>query len=486
VSQIRDPHPATLMRGDPPRGLEEDAPGLSLGASIHTRMADPFKADPFKFDVESPGGFRAVLRNTTFRNIWFAQLAAQLADKFLLFSLIILAYDISGGSTPVAVTLLTYTVPAVLFAPPAGVIADRLDRKQIMLWCNLGRAAAVALIPLAALVPQLRGDFAHLLLITFVFSAVGQLFGPAEAAVIPTILPRSALITANSMALLTMVLTLVVGGVLAPVVSRIDLYAPYWCAVVLLVLAGTLIFASDIPRLERHTESPVEESRSRFRQVLFDLNEGIDALRASRGLRLAFGQASIAVLVLFNLYTLAPAYVSKVIGIAAQDTYVILGPATAGAILSAVLLGQFLRELDKSRVLAGSLVANGVTLLALAAVPQAMTQFPDLQVHNRITGATFSFLLGVEFGAILIPAITYLMESTSDAIRGRIFALLYMVINGVSAIPVLVAAALADTIGTAQVLGGLGVVLLVGGLGVIAGGLHVHEPRKEPSRSRPG
>ena len=127
-----------------------------------------------------------------------------------------------------------------------------------------------------------------------------------------------------------------------------------------------------------------------------------------------------------------------------------------------------------------------MTLLALAAVPQAMTQFPDLQVHNRITGATFSFLLGVEFGAILIPAITYLMESTSDAIRGRIFALLYMVINGVSAIPVLVAAALADTIGTAQVLGGLGVVLLVGGLGVIAGGLHVHEPRKEPSRSRPG
>ncbi len=199
-----------------------------------------------------------MLRYTAFRNIWFAQLAAQLADKFLLFSLIILAYNISGGSTSVAVTLLAYTVPAVLFAPPAGVIADRLNRKQIMLWCNLGRAAVVALIPIAALVPGLKGDFLHLLLITLIFSAVGQLFGPAEAAVIPTILPRQALITANSMALLTMVLTLVVGGVLAPVVSRIDLYAPYWCAVVLLLIAGSLIFASDIPRLERHTESPVE------------------------------------------------------------------------------------------------------------------------------------------------------------------------------------------------------------------------------------
>ena len=433
-------------------------------------MADPFKADPFKFDVESPGGFRTVLRNTTFRNIWFAQLAAQLADKFLLFSLIILAYQISGGSTPVAVTLLTYTVPAVLFAPPAGVIADRVDRKKIMLWCNLGRAAAVALIPLAALIPQLRGDFVHLLVITFIFSAVGQLFGPAEAAVIPTILPRSALITANSMALLTMVLTLVVGGALAPIVSRIDLYAPYWLAAALLVVGATFIFASDIPGLERTTEPPVAASRSRFHAVLVDLKEGIDALRASRGLMLAFGQVSIAVLVLFMLFALAPAYVSNVIGIAPQDSYVILGPATGGAILSAVLLGQFVRNVDRSRLLIGSLIANGITMLALAAVPQAMNQLPDLRVHARITGAAFSLLLGIEFGAIMIPAITYLMETTSDEIRGRIFALLYMVINGVTALPVLAAAALSDTIGTAHVIGGLGGLLIIGGLAVLIAG----------------
>jgi MFS family permease len=430
-------------------------------------MADPFKADPFKFDVESPGGFRTVLRNTTFRNIWFAQLAAQLADKFLLFSLIILAYEISGGSTPVAVTLLTYTVPAVFFAPLAGVIADRLDRKQIMLWCNLGRAAAVALIPLAALIPQLRGDFVHLLVITFIFSAVGQLFGPAEAAVIPTILPRSALITANSMALLTMVLTLVVGGALAPIVSRIDLYAPYWLAAALLVVGATFIFASDIPGLERTTEPPVTAGRNRFHRMLIDLKEGIDALRASRGLMLAFGQVSVAVLVLFMLFALAPAYVSNVIGIAPQDSYVILGPATGGAILSAVLLGQFVRNLDRSRLLIGSLIANGITMLALAAVPQAMNQLPDLRVHARLTGAAFSLILGVEFGAIMIPAITYLMETTSDEIRGRIFALLYMVINGVTALPVLAAAALSDTIGTAHVIGGLGGLLIVGGVAVL-------------------
>jgi len=420
--------------------------------------------EPIRFPIETPGGFRTVLRFTAFRNIWFAQLAAQLADKFLLFSLIVLAFKISGGSTPVAIVILTYTVPSVLFAPPAGVIADRVNRKQIMMWSNFGRAAAVALIPIAALVPGLKDDFLHLLLITLIFSSVGQLFAPAEAAVIPTILPRSALITANSMALLTMVLTLVVGGALAPILSRIDLYAPYWTAAVLLAVAGTLIFASDIPPLRRIKEPPVTESRNRFHRMMTDIKEGLDALRASRGLMLAFGQVSIAVLVLFMLFTLAPAYVSHVIGIAAQDSYVILGPATGGAILSAVLLGQFLRNIDRSRVLIGSLIANGVTLLALAAIPQAMEQVPALRVHARITGAVFSLLLGIEFGAIMIPAITYLMESTSDEIRGRIFALLYMVINGVTAIPVLAAAALSDLIGTAHVIGGLGALLIAGAL----------------------
>ncbi|TMF41128.1 MAG: MFS transporter [Chloroflexi bacterium] len=121
--------------------------------------------DPIRLPVEAPGGFRGALSHTAFRNIWFAQLAAQLADKFLLFSLIILAYHISGGSTSVAVTLLAYTVPAVLFAPPAGVIADRFDRKRIMVWCNVGRAVVVALIPIASLIhrsPTPRADHSQL------------------------------------------------------------------------------------------------------------------------------------------------------------------------------------------------------------------------------------------------------------------------------------------------------------------------------------
>ena len=66
----------------------------------------------------------------------------------------------------------------------------------------------------------------------------------------------------------------------------------------------------------------------------------------------------------------------------------------------------------------------------------------------------------------MIPSLTYLMEHTEDAVRGRIFSLLYMVINGVTAVPVLIAAALSDTLGINHVIGALGALLALTGVAV--------------------
>jgi len=413
-------------------------------------------------DPDAAEGFRYVLAQPAFRLIWFAQLLGQLADKFLMFSLIILAYHVSGSSTPVAITLLAYTVPAVAIAPLAGVFADRHDRKLIMVATNLARALLIALIPIASLFPSLRGEFAHLLVITFLFSAVGQLFSPAEAAAIPSVLPKRALLTANSLVLVTMVSTLVIGGAAAPLVSRYDIYAPYWLAVMLFATAGVLILVAQIPRKEGFAAT----GRRTFHQLAVELRDGMAVLRSSPVLMLTFYELSLAVLVMFMMFTLAPAYVSRVIGITDQDSYLILLPATIGALVSAVALGQFGRGIDKAWLLVGGLVATGLTLVALAGAPQLMRHLPELRGGVRGFGAAFSFLLGIEFGALLIPSLTYLMENTEDHVRGRVFALLFMVINGVTAVPVLLAAALADTFGIDRVIAVLGALLVVTGVSV--------------------
>ncbi|HEV2952763.1 MAG TPA: MFS transporter, partial [Candidatus Dormibacteraeota bacterium] len=412
-------------------------------------------------ELSGRGGFIEVLRQGGFRLIWTAQVLAQLGDKFLMFSLIILAYRLSHGSKQVAFTLLAYTVPAVVIAPLAGVFADRHDRKLIMWTTSLGRALIVALIPLSARIPVFQNDFWHLIVLTFAFSAVGQLFSPAEAAAIPTVVAKRSLMTANSMVMMTMVLTLLGGGALAPVVSRVDIYAPYWWAAALFTIAAVLILLAPIPRIPL---LPRDKNRHPFRQVLVEVSEGLTHLGRSRVLMGSFLQLSLAVLVMFTMFTLAPAYVSTVVGITDQDSYLVLGPASAGAILGSVLLGQFGRGINRRWLISLGLLATGATLIGLATLP-SLSGFLAGGRHDRtVVLAVFSLALGLEFGTLIIPAATYIMERTEDQVRGRVFSLLYMVVNGLTALPVLVAATLSDAIGTATVIGWLGGSLAAAGV----------------------
>ena len=438
--------------------------------------------DPEDHGAVVERGFSFVLSQPSFRLIWLAQVAAQLADKFLMFSLIILAFDLSGGSTQVAVTLLAYTLPSVVIAPLAGVFADRHDRKWIMVGSNFVRAGVVALIPIAAFAPGLRHEYIHLLVLTLAFATVGQLFGPAEAAAIPTVLPRRALLTANSLVMITMVLTLLVGVALAPIVSTFDLYSPYWLAALLFAVAGTLIWLTRVPRSKPRVD---DVERHPFHQMAVEVQEGLRYLGGSRVLMGSFLQLSLAVLVIFMMFTLAPSYVKDVIGIPPQESYIIMVPAAAGALASALLLGRLERHLPRTRVLWISLLATGVTLVLLGAVPEMTRNVAGFRSFTRPFAAGFSLLFGLEFGGLMIPSLTYLMEHTHDQVRGRIFSLLFMVVNGVTALPVLVAAALSDLIGTNRVIGGLGVLMALVGVVLAIFGRAVFEPRSLRRRGRP-
>ncbi len=143
----------------------------------------------------------------------------------------------------------------------------------------------------------------------------------------------------------------------------------------------------------------------------------------------------------------------------------ILLPATIGALLSAVTLGQAGRRFRPSHLLVAALVATGLTLVLLATVPPALRHVDALGADIRWFGAGFSLLLGLEFGVLIIPALSYLMENTSDSLRGRIFSLLFMVVNGVSALPILLTAALSDWLGINRVIAALG--LLLAGTGIV-------------------
>src|SRR5437879_7640225 len=165
--------------------------------------------DPRDIILPQPG-FKTVLANRDFRLIWSAQVASQLADKFLMFALLILTYSISRASTHGAALFLAYTFPSVFLSPLAGVYADRHDKKRLMFFTNAIRGGLILLIPLSQITPYFEHVTWHLFVIIFLLAAFGQIFAPADASAISFILAYAELMPATSTFASSVIVTLLV------------------------------------------------------------------------------------------------------------------------------------------------------------------------------------------------------------------------------------------------------------------------------------
>lgn len=414
--------------------------------------------DPRGIILPAPG-FRTVLANRDFRLIWSAQVASQLADKFLMFALLILTYTISRASTHGAALFLAYTFPSVFLSPLAGVYADRHDKKRLMFFTNAIRSLLILLIPLSQFIPYFAHVTWHLLVITFLFAAVGQIFAPAEAASIPFIVGNDELMTATSMFTSTVIVTLLVAVPVSTLVVRfLGENSPYWIAAGLFLLAAWLIYLvrSDLHARTNHagTKNP---------DLLYELREGIAYIAARPLVRFAVVQLSLTIAVIFSVFVLAPNYMSTVLGLQVTDVYLFLAPAVIGMLGAAFYLGQYGRHFRRSRLLIGALLSAGVTLILIAVVPYLLEQLSArwLLVWFPVV---FGFIGGVEFGMLFIPAFTVLQEKTEAELRGRIFGAMFTVVNAAIAIPILLAGGLADLFGVTRVIFGMGTLLAASGV----------------------
>ncbi|HEX9822866.1 MAG TPA: MFS transporter, partial [Actinomycetota bacterium] len=96
---------------------------------------------------EPQGGLRGVLARGPFRQLLVGQAVSSLGDWVGTVALIAAAYDLTGSPTAVGGVLVLRLVPPLFAAPVGGVLADRLDRRSIMVGTNLAMAGLIALVP---------------------------------------------------------------------------------------------------------------------------------------------------------------------------------------------------------------------------------------------------------------------------------------------------------------------------------------------------
>ena len=142
-------------------------------------------------DQRAAVGYRDVLAIPAFRRLWIAQMLAAFGEALAGVALPLLAYQMTGSAELTSRVFVAQLLPRVLLAPIAGVLADRLDRRRLILAADLGRAGLVVLLPFAGQAWQI----ATLALLVAVGSALAR---PAELAALPAVVAPAQLVQALS------------------------------------------------------------------------------------------------------------------------------------------------------------------------------------------------------------------------------------------------------------------------------------------------
>ncbi|MCK6592631.1 MAG: MFS transporter, partial [Polyangiaceae bacterium] len=159
---------------------------------------------------------RALLRDRPlFRRLWMSEVISLLGDWMSFVAISLLALQKGGGVVGLALVLVGHSLPHALLAPVAGVLADRLDRKRLMIAAYIAEAGLTIAMAIAAS----RGNVPAVQVLVFARASVAAFLPPVQSAALRRVVREDELLTANSLTSLTwsvmFALGMAAGGLIA-------------------------------------------------------------------------------------------------------------------------------------------------------------------------------------------------------------------------------------------------------------------------------
>jgi MFS family permease len=430
------------------------------------------------------GGALAVFKNRSFLFLWLAQAFTQIGGNMVIFGLTIIIAGSTNSTTAVSALILTFLVPAVLFSAVAGVFVDRMDRRIVLIVTNVLRG-------IAFLGVWFVGDNLIWIYVLNIFtSTVTVFFSPAEAGMIPQVVPRKQLLAANGIFTLTLNAAFALGfALLGPLVVKIA-GAPALIlivAVTYFIAAGLCITLPASPPVRKPVPAgghAMTESDA-LKSVFIQLSEGLAYIRDHREIRWSLIYLGTTASLVGVLGVLGPSFAELTLGLKPEDFVVVL-PLGIGVVMGILILNAYGRLVPRRRVIEFSLVVLGILLAAIAGsgqissfIARTTTNLPDISAVTSILSLVvgFAFFAGIAYAFVAIPSQTQLQEDLPENVRGRVFGVLNMLVSVASFLPILIVGPIADLVGTTVVL--ILVAVFVGAAGVasmlIRGSLQPHE-----------
>ena len=324
--------------------------------------------------------------------------------------------------------------PMMIVSPFGGVVADRLDRKRVLIWTQI--VQLVLCVVLSALVFGGWVNIWHVLGISFLFGSAVSVNVPARQAIVPTLVGRERL--ANALALYSMSLNAsrIIGPSLAGVMMG-------WAGVggcLVLQSVGYLWAAANVFQIRDVQGTPGGRSSA---TVMENMLEGLRYCVRNRPLFMQLLMAAVPSVVAYPYMQFLPSFARDVYGIGAGGLGVLMTAMGVGALTGSFALASRRNIEHKSLVTLGCSATFGLFLCGFAMAPSLWI------------GLAFLALAGASSSVYMTLNGTIIQELTPDEYRGRVSSV-YMMTWGMMPLGAVPAGAIAEVWGapTAVFLGG--------------------------------
>ncbi|MDO8212503.1 MFS transporter [Conexibacter sp. CPCC 206217] len=348
------------------------------------------------------------LRHRAFRIVWLTFLAVQIANWAETVGAVEVISEQSSSTLLLALVQTASTLPAVLFALPAGVAADMVDRRRLVI--VLIALTAFAMAVLSGLVAGDMASPAVVLGLTFAMGATIAIAIPTFAALIQDLVPRADIANAVALNGISINLARVVGPALAG-----GILALVGAGVLFALLAAALsAMAITLLTAPRSTTPPPGKGE----RIGDALKVGLRFARSSRELQVCLVRGFLFVLPASAMWAVLPAVAVDSLHLDAAAFGGILGALGVGAVLGAQVLPHVRARFGlEPLILCGSVYA-AVNLLVLGLV------------HVTAIVVVSLVLTGVAWMAVVSSLQTAAQLAARTRVRGRALSIYQLVFQG--------------------------------------------------------
>jgi MFS family permease len=340
----------------------------------------------------------SLLKNVRFLRLWIGQGTSFLGDAVSIVALVVLVVQVTDSASAVGGALIARLLPT-LASPLAGVLADRLDRRLVLVASDLARAGLVVGLVFAT-------NLATIYVLVFLLGLARTLFNPTVRAAFPSVVGEGDLTRANALIGGTFSVSETVGPALGGLlVATVSVDAAFVLDAATYLISAAMLSLVPLPRPER------EDEEAGFGE---DLRSGFAYLARSR-VPLAIVLGAFLTVLTINITIPAEVFLAKRTFDAGNAGYGLLVGLYGGG----MVLGSALMVALGDRVRLLPLYFFGVFAMALALLGTGLSPTFGLAL-GALVGA------GVANGTENVTTDTILQKRVPEAFLGRVFSVRFL------------------------------------------------------------